>query len=679
MASEPSIDTEMMIQSLSSKSLFEAAKGCLSSDITNQISNKSNSVDLVGKISKFMQKNHNESYLWSSKTAIRSDSIIVNRAKKWISNGFNFHGETYKLKKPFQWNVKSEMSRNHKYKIQSWYMIDEVLRAYEIENNDDFFLVSQSVALDWIEHFIFGNLTNEYTWYDMGTGQRAALLAYITQKSLLDLPKLNNTPKLEKMCDEILKLLITAQIHIVELMDSERLAFHSNHGLFQMSGLLAICKSLPILNQSKEGEFFALNSIEEMLREHYFLDGFHKEHSPMYHLYVSNYLHQLEEARWLPSNPHLENLSLNSKLSVQNFIMPDGYFAPIGDSSLSNTADALSLFPINLDSNGNPSAPPGIHVYPEGGVAIVASNDVNGKAIEHLVFNAQFHSRQHKHADDLSINYCAKGSRFLIDAGTFTYHYDQPERMYVESTRAHNTVEIDGMNYSRFRLDSFGSALNRVGKLGDIFILEGTRSHKTLIEPTIPNNQIKSTDAVSVDINHRRLIINKPENFLCVIDLLHSNEEHHFKQWFHISPQLKLESIQDGPIQILHPNGRLHSTIHHPKVGNKESDMDLTLGRKSPRIQGFHSINGLNLEPHSTIGFSKTGPESKFCTIFDLNGGMKMPYVNIGSNGKYVRVVIPDKEGDTNIVLREQKNGCIKVEYLGSEKEIFNVQSKNGD
>jgi len=679
MASKPCIDTEMRIQSLTSKSLFEAAKSCLSPDIANMVTNKQNSVDLIRRIAKIMKKNCNDSYYWLSNTAIRSDSIIVNRAEKWINNGFGFHGETYKLQQPFQWNVKSEMSRNHKYKIQSWYMIDEVLRASVIDNNDDFFYVSQSIALDWVDNFIFGDLTNEFAWYDMGTGQRAALLAYITQKSLLNLPKLNKSPQSEKICDDILKLLIAAQIHIVELMDRERLALHSNHGLFQMSGLLAICKSIPVLELAKKGELFALKGIEEMLFEHYFVDGFHKEHSPMYHLYVSNYLHQLEEAGWLPSNPNLVNLSHNSKLSVQNFVMPDGYFAPIGDGLNGYTADILSLFPVHLDPNGTPSAPPGIHVYPEGGVAIVASNDRNGKAVEHLVFSAQFHSRQHKHADDLSINYCAKGGRFLIDAGTFTYHYDQPERMYVESTRAHNTVEIDGMNYSRFRLDSYGSALKRIGNIEDIVILEGNISHKTLVESTIPNNQIKSTDAVSVDINHRRLIINKPQDFLCVIDFLHSTEEHHFKQWFHISPQLKLESIPDEPIQVLYSNGRLHSTIHHPIIGQTELETDITLGRKSPRIQGFHSINGLELEPHPTIGFSTIGSEARFCTIFDINGGLKMPYVNIGSKGKYVRVVIPNNDGDVDIVLREQKNGSIKVEYCGSEKEIFDVLSKNGD
>ena len=64
----------------------------------------------------------------------------------------------------------------------------------------------------------------------------------------------------------------------------------------------------------------------------------------------------------------------------------------------------------------------------------------------------------------------------------------------VESTRAHNTIEIDGLNYSRFAQDSFGSALNFVGKVGDCTIMEGLVEHKRLVSSNIPNNKVKTTD-----------------------------------------------------------------------------------------------------------------------------------------------------------------------------------------
>ena len=93
---------------------------------------------------------------------------------------------------------------------------------------------------------------------------------------------------------------------------------------------------------------------------------------------------------------------------------------------------------------------------------LVINNSVNPddpESISQLVFSAQFHSRQHKHADHLNILYHLNNQPLLVDAGTYTYQYDIPERMYCESTRAHNTVEIDELNYSRYRQDAFGYAL----------------------------------------------------------------------------------------------------------------------------------------------------------------------------------------------------------------------------
>ena len=123
----------------------------------------------------------------------------------------------------------------------------------------------------------------------------------------------------------------------------------------------------------------------------------------------------------------------------------------------------------------------------------MATNDQLGKSDEHLVLSAQFHSRQHKHADDLTLNYCVKGHPYLIDAGTFTYHYDQLERMYIESTKAHNTIEIDGLNNSRFRLDAYGSGLSKVFQIGNCTVMEAKIDHKNLVPKDIPNNVIKTT------------------------------------------------------------------------------------------------------------------------------------------------------------------------------------------
>jgi hypothetical protein len=54
----------------------------------------------------------------------------------------------------------------------------------------------------------------------------------------------------------------------------------------------------------------------------------------------------------------------------------------------------------------------------------------------------------HGHADALSITLRALGSDVLVDPGTYDYFTYEPWRMYFRSTRAHNTVVIDGQDQS---------------------------------------------------------------------------------------------------------------------------------------------------------------------------------------------------------------------------------------
>jgi len=53
----------------------------------------------------------------------------------------------------------------------------------------------------------------------------------------------------------------------------------------------------------------------------------------------------------------------------------------------------------------------------------------------------------HAHADTLAFEISLFGSRFLVNSGTSVYEHCQ-NRIFQRSTKAHNTVEIDGENSS---------------------------------------------------------------------------------------------------------------------------------------------------------------------------------------------------------------------------------------
>lgn len=55
----------------------------------------------------------------------------------------------------------------------------------------------------------------------------------------------------------------------------------------------------------------------------------------------------------------------------------------------------------------------------------------------------------HAHADALSLTLDVDGCPALIDPGTYCYHGQRQWRDYFRSTRAHNTIELDGRNQSQ--------------------------------------------------------------------------------------------------------------------------------------------------------------------------------------------------------------------------------------
>ena len=151
---------------------------------------------------------------------------------------------------------------------------------------------------------------------------------------------------------------------------------------------------------------------------------------------------------------------------------------------------------------------------------------------------AAFHSRTHKHADDLSFLWDDRVALVLVVSGRYGYvgkaeqgsrlwkdgfWYSDPNRVYCESTRAHNTVEIDGRNYVRKGAKPYGSAIKRCGSVGELFYSECEVKH------------FKS-------IRHVRLLIFKPSEWLVVCDWLHDNieAEHDYRQWFHFAPELSV-------------------------------------------------------------------------------------------------------------------------------------------
>jgi len=618
-----------------------------------ELSSEKNIKLLKAKIKKITSKLPRIKYLNES-TAFHSDP--QKSADKAIDKGNLSQGVRIKIETPVNWVLYASHSRNIRYKIQAWVVLDALLNYDSIKNNEKCYQVSYEYIMDWINTFIIGKSDDDFAWYDMAVGQRATKLAYLIRRAI------ENKEDIE----DIAAMIVTAEIHMIELMQEDKLAEHSNHGLFQMAGLLALGKSLPFLTRSNDACIFAMKKIKLMLKNHFTEDFLHKEHSPMYHIFMTNYIAILLDSGFMSESKDFIKLAKGAIEAAKWFAQPDGTILPFGDTPNIPIVERTN-FELNKYRN-RANAPEGLKYFNEGGLVVHSHYSKSKGPVGYLAFNGGFHSRQHKHADDFNIQLFHDGIPLLVDPGTFTYQYNLPERMYVESTRAHNCLEIDDLNYSRFKKDIYGSAIDYANHIGDCILIDAQIYRKNLIPIEIPNNKIKTSDSVPVNIAHYRKVIYRPDNFLVVIDNMTSKEDHSYKQWFKINPDLSIRS--KGSELLLSLNRDPIAKIVN--ISSINTIIESFSGDFKSKLQGWVSTDGHTLEKANSISVNAKGSNCVIATVIDLKPTKKATYFfNSGTSGKYIRFSIKRKKEKFDFISRTTSSGT-DVTYTenGLEHEI---------
>src|SRR5690606_34838719 len=90
------------------------------------------------------------------------------------------------------------------------------------------------------------------------------------------------------------------------------------------------------------------------------------------------------------------------------------------------------------------------------------------------------------------------------DLGMRGYYYAHASRVYVEESRAHNAIEIDGGSYQRRGVTPYGSGIVGAGEFNGIHHAAGRVEHLTIDR--------------SARILHTRLLLLRPGEWLVVLD-----------------------------------------------------------------------------------------------------------------------------------------------------------------
>ncbi|GIL34740.1 heparinase II/III family protein [Phycicoccus sp. DTK01] len=433
---------------------------------------------------------------------------------------------------PFDWVGSCLDNRSQGFHLHAWDFMVPFLKSWDRNRDRESLDWCLERAADWATTFTEGDARGTMAWYDMAIGLRAPRLAYLLQEAVH-----------EGAAVEVVRALwLAVGRHQQEIFAGRAFNAGTNHGFYTAVGELSFARrlaSVPAMDAvRRQGE----ERLAVVVATQFAEDGGHREHSPDYHrMLLSSFRDAMEDG--LLTDPDLSARLSRAEEVMGWFIQPDRRIVQIGDSParLISPEDkaAQSEHTQFLASGGRAGTPndTDLLVLPEAGYGIVRSPQPRSRddhsSAGYLTLAATFHSRAHKHCDDLSLTWFDGGQELLVDSGRYGYldplppdspqrrqgfFYARPERQYVESTRAHNTVQMDDTDHERRDRTPYGSGISAGEEREGVFRLRGEVRHTRW--------------------RHERSVTFKPGSWLLVEDVVSAAEDHDFTTWWNLSEAL---------------------------------------------------------------------------------------------------------------------------------------------
>ncbi|PET44978.1 hypothetical protein CN514_21305 [Bacillus sp. AFS001701] len=488
--------------------------------------------------------------------------------------------------------------RSWRFGLHSLKVLEYLLDGYSTFSDERYLSKAIELLWDW-EKYNFLESQSEMAWHDHSTALRLIIICKIFESWKLNFCDLKGINRFVSLVEG----------HWEKLVDPEFYMERHNHGMDQDIALLVSTVVFNDLPKAYEWRQIATKRLEKQLEHLFGEDGSYFEHSPDYiYLLVERLFNVLRfiNDNDIKQNSDLEEI-LNKSLVFLTFILqPDGQVCPIGDSEMNHvTLDKLGsdsndmLKYLNYVVSGGKSGEEPTEldaIFPNGGYAALRNKWEYDKDTIQAIFLSSFHSRTHKHHDDLSFTIFGHGQPLLVDSGKYNYVYNSPERKYVVSTKAHNTVVVDNENTVISR--------NNIGKSG----LTSSYLDKNF-------SFVSGTHCLYPGVIHQRLFLYlKPYDFI-IIDYLQGYKIHSFEQNFHLAPSVNCINENNNITGYINEKPIISLRQLHKK---NDTTINLVKGVKDPLI-GWVSPRYSIFEPTFCASYRQNGSEGHFATQVSLN------------------------------------------------------------
>lgn len=494
------------------------------------------------------------------------------------------------------WLTVAEENRTWAFTLHTWEFFDPVIREFLSTGDSSLLNWALEIASSWKSAATSSASQGTMVWYDMALALRSPRLVGILHLAV-------QAGVASGPVSELLELVLAHQdAHEAEASFISR----NNHGFYAAFGQIVLARytaCIPNMDSLlRQGE----SRMRTMVEQQFHSDGGHVEHSPDYHRMLLGSFQQAITQQVI-KDPEIQHRIEKASEALGWFVQPNGKMLQFGDSPgrdmVVRKSTALSAATRFLTTNGAEGTPSEqeLYVLKETGYAICRTPAPSGPGqltgCSYLALAAGFHSRAHKHCDDLSLVWWHEGVEILVDGGRYGYgpqlppgsplraqgyYYADPVRQFVESVWAHNTVAVDGKNHDR-RRSPYGSGLISASSDNGLF----------RIVAEVPQTGWR----------HTRELLYEPGRRLSVVDTVaaEDNEPHDYSVHFNINGDLSVVEAGKNRFAI-ELQGQTIAVVSSDAA---EATSTVLRGSETP-FKGWRSIVDRSLVPTWFMSFGGT-------------------------------------------------------------------------
>lgn len=478
---------------------------------------------------------------------------------------------SYQLNIPINWLDDPYNHRSWRWILNAFQWMDKLLSEFKFNNDESAIKKCANYFFDWARFYITEGNEGEFLWKDDAVSFRALRLSIISDY-ILKSETYNEDEKLLTL--KILKM------HYLELSNPKKFK-KNNHGIFQMRALMSLLTIHPYIGDIEEAKIYIAEKLNWLWTKQYGQQNLHLENSTGYHQYI------IEEFIQIIKSPELKNIDFifdekvikEVKENTKFLFHPNGVGTLFGDSNfVKQTHNAVI----------------GDHLFNEAGYAVLAGSD-DSENNSYLVIRTGFPSNAHRHSDDFSFEWSEKGQIIFQDSGRYSYDYNNPYRLFVSSSRAHNTVTVNNTNFPWWgdfnKSDFYSGAISSYHGNSDRAALELSKEFKSL------------------DVIFNRNFEIERGKSLIITDIITSNTENTYEQWFHLTEDFDYIGLRDGE-RLLFTSKKVDIEVIIPV----DTELMVVKGQEEPFIQGWVSYSEKKAIQRWSFGFKSRSKCFEFNT-----------------------------------------------------------------